>query len=247
MIMEPARRWSFLRYGSWIVIAVLAALIVNEFQPKTSIGRAPSRRAQCVNNMKQIILALANYESVNGRYPPASVAGPDGRPWHSWRILLLPFMEQNGLYQRYKFDEPWDGPNNIKLLPLTPQSYLCPEYGRVRPTGTGYVAITGPGSAFGDAHGLRHAQVLDKHSETIMVVEWAGEEIPWTSPVDLSLTTMSLRVNARNRPAISSRHSGGANVSFVDGGVRFLKNSVPPATVKSLMTIDAGDDPGRKF
>ena len=197
--------------------------------------------------LKQIAQALSNYESSHGRFPPASVAGPDGRPWHSWRILLLPFMGENDLYQRYKLNEPWDGPNNIKLLPLLPQCYICPEQGRVRPTGTGYVAITGPGSALGDAHGLRLSQVLDKHSETIMVVEWAGEEIPWTSPVDLSLTTMSLTVNARNRPAISSRHPGGANVSFVDGGVGFLKNSVPPATVKALMTIDAGDDPGREF
>lgn len=60
-------------------------------------------------------MAVANYRSTFGGYPPAYIADCDGRPMHSWRVLILPFLEQQNLYAAYHFDEPWDGPNNRKL------------------------------------------------------------------------------------------------------------------------------------
>src|SRR5262245_23505539 len=68
------------------------------------------------NNLKQIGLALHAFHDVHQHLPPAFVTGPDNRPWHSWRVLLLPFIDQAALYTRYKFDEPWDGPGNRTLL-----------------------------------------------------------------------------------------------------------------------------------
>ena len=103
---------------------------------------------QCANNLKQIGLALHAYHERYGVLPPAYVADANGRPMHSWRVLLLPFLEQQSLYDWYDFREPWDGPHNIKLLNNTPSCYICPSRLSYPTTVTSYVAITGPGTMF---------------------------------------------------------------------------------------------------
>ena len=98
--------------------------------PMGQAAREATRRATCVNNMKHLGLAMHNYHELKGSFPPAVLLGPDGKTPHSWRVALLPLLETDGakeLYSRYKFDEPWDGPNNSKLIPLIPEVYRHPE------------------------------------------------------------------------------------------------------------------------
>ncbi len=95
--------------------------------PGISFAREAARRAQCTNNIKQLAFALHNYHDAYGQFPPAFVPDQDGRPIHSWRVLILPFIEQQGLYQQYEFAEPWDGPNNRRLLSQIPSLYRCPS------------------------------------------------------------------------------------------------------------------------
>ena len=79
-----------------------------------------AQRAECSNNLRQIAIALTNYSSVHGCLPPAYIPDKNGKPKHSWRVLILPFVEQKALYKRYNFDEPWNGPNNRKLAGRRP-------------------------------------------------------------------------------------------------------------------------------
>lgn len=78
------------------------------------------------NRLRQIGIAMHNFHDEFGHLPPAAIYGPDGRPWHSWRVLLLPYLEQAPLYDAYRFDEPWDGPNNSKLHDRIPEVFTIP-------------------------------------------------------------------------------------------------------------------------
>lgn len=200
------------------------------------------RRIQCVNNLRQIQLAIASYEQKHGVFPPAYVADASGRRLHSWRVLILPFLEQSDLYDQYNFNEPWDGPHNIRLLDEMPGLFQCPEQNPYLVGGTSYVAITGPGTMFPGAATVRDADVKDGLAGTISVVEVANLPIPWTAPLDLDVRTMSFEINAPRRPAIGSRHPGsGANVAMGDSRGRFLKEGISAQVLRALITIDGGE------
>lgn len=100
---------------------ILAALLL----PAVQAARQAARRNQCVTNLRQISLAMLNYHDVWNSFPPAYIADENGRPKHSWRVLILPYLEQQTLYDRYDFNEPWDGPHNSQLAALMPPVYAC--------------------------------------------------------------------------------------------------------------------------
>ena len=133
-------------------------------------------------NLKQIPLALHSYHEKYGSLPPAYVADASGRPMHSWRVLILPFLERESLYDQYDFREPWDGPNNIQLLGSMPHVFACPSRSPDPKGMTSYVAITGPGTMFPGATSVKFADVTDGLPDTLMVVETANVDIPWTAP-----------------------------------------------------------------
>ena len=116
--------------------------------PPPDEAREAAARARSINNLKWIGLALHNFHSAHDQFPPAVIAGPDGKPWHSWRVLLLPYLEQAELYNQYRFDEPWDGPNNIKLLDRMPEVFRDPIHGDDRGHFTHYAALVGKATAF---------------------------------------------------------------------------------------------------
>src|SRR5579864_1381633 len=72
-----------------IIIVVLIALLL----PAIRSSGPAARRAQCTNNLKQIALALSNYEQANSALPPAFTVDAEGKPLHSWRTLILPYLE----------------------------------------------------------------------------------------------------------------------------------------------------------
>jgi len=94
--------------GVFVCGGILVALLL----PAVQSAREAARRAQCSNNLKQIALAFHNYHDTYRTFPPAYIPDEDGNPKHSWRVLILPFLEQRALYEQYNFDEPWDSPNN---------------------------------------------------------------------------------------------------------------------------------------
>lgn len=204
-------------------------------------AREAARRAQCVCNFCQITLALHNYHDAYGSFPPAHVDDAQGRRMHSWRVLILPFMEQSPLYNTYNLNEPWNSPGNRTLLNAMPNVYACPSRhdNRSTPTTlTSYVAITGPGTAFPDGRTVKLSDVKDGAANTIIAAEVANLDVPWTEPRDLDVRTMSLKVNDPNRGGISSRHPGGANVTSADGGKRFMREGITPQDMKAILTID---------
>jgi Protein of unknown function (DUF1559) len=199
-----------------------------------------ARRSQCVNDLKQLGLALHNYHEAFGCFPPAYVADATGKPMHSWRVLILPFLEQSTLYDAYNMDEPWDGPNNRKLLGQRPVVYDCPSRDG-GPTLTSYVAIVGPRTAFPGSKTRSLGEISDGTTETILIAEVANVDIPWTEPRDLDVGTMSWIVNDPSKPAVSSVHRRAPTLLFADGSVRSLGTFPSSATLRAMTTIDGGE------
>ncbi len=208
--------------------------------PQRDSGRCP-----CFDNLKNISLAIQRYADKYGRLPPPYIADKDGKPMHSWRVLILPFMDtyERDLYKQYRFDEPWNGPNNRKLAGKMPPVYRCPVRKRKRGEFlTDYVAVTGPNTVWPVDQRVGLRDVPDGTSNTLMVVESANCGISWLEPLDLDVDTIPMKINPKTERGISSVHPGGVLGVLVDGSVQFLPNSMPSNTVKALLIRNDGQE-----
>jgi prepilin-type processing-associated H-X9-DG protein len=184
---------------------------------------------------------MHNYNQAYGCFPPAYLADKNGKPMHSWRVLLLPYMDQKALYDMYRFNEPWDSANNRRVTDLAIGLYQCSsEPDRKNPT-TNYMMVVGPHMLSDGPHSKTLKEITDGTSNTIMVVEVADSGTWWAEPHDLNFEQMSFKINNSKRQGISSYHVGGVNVAFCDGSVRFLRDSTNPELVKAMLTIDGGE------
>ncbi len=144
-----------------------------------------SARAQSQNNLKQIGLAMYNYEATYGMLPPAAICDKNGKPLLSWRVAILPFIEQDNLYKQFKLDEPWDSDHNKKLAQLVVKTYMLPnDKAKHELPSTYYRVFYGNDAMFDLKKGTRFAEITDGLSNTIMVAE-AADAVPWTKPDEL--------------------------------------------------------------
>jgi len=206
-----------------------------------STARDAARRVQCKNNLHQIGMAMQSYHEQHGCFPPAYVADENGMPMHSWRVLLLPFLDHEWLYQQYDLSQPWDSPANKMLAIHMPSVYGCPSDSNAEFQETSYMVIVGPGTLFDGDENARVSDVLDGGSNTIMVVEAIGSSVSWMEPVDLHARQMTFAIDSGWTGEISSAHHGGAHVLLVDGSVQFLDDSTSPEQIEAMTTIRGGE------
>ncbi len=193
---------------------------------------APSSTSPKAQNLKRIGLALHNFQSARGHFPGAS-SNPEipGGPPVSWRVAILPFLEEDGaneLYKSYNFDEPWDAPRNQALIAKMPRAFrLDPG----KPGTTRALALVGPGTGL-DGPGSKLDEFADGPRNTLLVVE-AKTPVEWTRPEDLS---------APGPGAVDAL--GGTDAGFValfaDGTVRLLKKP-PDRVFRALASIAGGE------
>lgn len=212
-------------------------------------AREAARQSSCRGRFAQLQLALRNYHEFYGTFPPAWVADADGKPMHSWRVLLLPFCDGAYIYRDYRFDEPWNSPHNQQLAARSRiAQYHCPSHGREdNDTHTDYVVVVGAGTAFPGSRSTSLSEFRDGPENTILLVEIANSDIHWMEPRDLVVDEMSFRVNDPTRPSISSPHPSGPGVEFADqiSPIR-LRADVAPEMLKALTTIAGGEPVGRE-
>jgi prepilin-type processing-associated H-X9-DG protein len=202
-----------------------------------SAGEA-ARRAQCLNNLKQIGLAMHYYQAAHGTLPPAAVTDKNGRPLLSWRVAILPYLESSHLYSEFHLDEPWDSPHNRSLLDAMPLVYACPSDRARKPGTTGYQTVIGPATAFTpDFKPLAFQDITDGLSRTFLVGE-SRRCVPWTKPEDLPF---DMSVPLTGLGSHHGYHNNGFNVLFADGSVRFLKTSITPSVLGALISRN-GDE-----
>lgn len=214
----------------------LAALLV----PAVQSTRGMARRNSCASQLRQIAGALKQYQAVYGTLPPAYLADENGRPIHSWRALILPFLDAN-LAANYRFDEPWDGPNNSRLAATPPPVFHCPADDSAAAGETNFVVVASPQGAFDKTKATPLGAITDGLANTVLVVEVTGTKINWLEPRDLDASTMSFLLDADAGGEISSRHSAGAHVLTADGGVHFLPADTTPEEIQGMISISGGE------
>jgi len=222
-----------------ITLTVDAQQAASLFDSASRPARQAALRSQCVNNEKQIGLALHNYHSRHDAFPPAYSHDKDGKPLLSWRVLILPYLEQKDLYDEFHLDEPWDSAHNRALIARMPATLRCPNQrdDLARDGKTRYLAPHGAGTIFRGAEPVRMREITDGTSNTIMVVD-AGDDnaVIWTKPEDWEVEPV-LNVEG----IFKSHEDRGTNMLFADGSVRFIHGTVAPATLRALLTRNGGE------
>ncbi|QDT37650.1 DUF1559 family PulG-like putative transporter [Stratiformator vulcanicus] len=137
-----------------------------------------------LNQLKFIALGLHNYYDKYKTLPPAVIRTPDGTPLYSWRVAILPFLDQQKLYEDFHLNEPWNSEHNLKLLPRMPDVYAVPQI-PPKPGATPFLAVTGKNTMFGQRDGVKFEDVEDGTANTIAVVTVVPSAVvPWTKPDD---------------------------------------------------------------
>lgn len=198
------------------------------------VGEA-SNRALNTNNLKQISLAMHAYHDSYKRLPSQAMQTKDGKPGLSWRVAILPYIEQNNLYQQFHLDEPWDSPHNITLIKSMPPTYVTAGRPAPEPHLTYFQVFTGPNTPFRTPFEKLSlgGGFPDGTSNTLFIVE-AGDAVPWTKPQDIEIK------QGAPLPKLGGSQRHGFIGAMADGSVRFFdQRRVSERTL--LMAIDPRD------
>jgi len=222
-------------------VATASGITAGLFVPALTRTREAAGRVRSQNNLKLLALAMLGYHEANGTFPPWAIYSKDGkRPLLSWRVAVLPYLEQGELYKQFKLDEPWDSEHNRRLVAKMPKVFADQDAPpSSEPGQTHYQVFVGGGAGFRfDPRGIRVVDVTDGTSNTILVAT-ATDAVPWTKPEDLTYSA---------RKPLPKLGLGGkpANVALYDGSVRVLSPKLSERTLRSAITSSGnellGDD-----
>lgn len=208
-------------------------------------------RIQSRNNVKRIMLAMHLYHEKHGAFPPAVLYGKDnkgGKFPHSWRVALLPHLDQQKLYDSYHFDEAWDSPANMDVMAKMPDVYRAPGEER-KSLHPAYVVFVGKlmedGSdpaklqtMFSSQQGVKIPMVRDGMSNTLAIVETklvGKQAIQWTEPKDLTYDP------AGELPKLGGLYSDEFWIGTVDGAPLLIHSNTKAKTIKGLISPAGGE------
>jgi Protein of unknown function (DUF1559) len=218
------------------------------------VSRQAAMRKQSATALKQIGMAIHTYHKTYGEFPN-NTYGPDGKPLLSWRVHILPYLEEDNLYKRFHLNEPWDGPNNSLLLSEMPVLYTGSMNWTMRSSGlTYYRGFSSPGAVFerrpGDVPSERIAifgalihpanrfdlsSIKDGPSNTIVVVE-AWDPVEWTKPDDLDASP------GKPFPKVGGfRWKNVFQAVMGDGSTRSFPLDTPEDKLRALVTHSGGE------
>jgi hypothetical protein len=215
--------------GAVCAVPILIALLL----PAVQAAREAGRRVQSQNNMKQIAIAMLNYHDAMGEFPPAVVNDANGQPLYSGRVLLLPYMEQQGIYEQFDQNSAWNSPANMALSQQTLPVFTDPSSRRTTPGQTDYLFVVGQGTAFDGQGKVSMGKIRDGSSNTMFLVEVKDSGVSWAQPSELNIS--------QPMPLPTGNHPRGNLAAFFDGSTRFIVDSIDPNVVRQLSTSDGGE------
>jgi len=198
-----------------------------------------SSRPSAMNSLKQIALGMHNFYDVYGHFPPQALTDAKGKRLLSWRVMILPYLDQAALYNEFHLDEPWDSEHNLKLvskIPAVLKSTSSPGE-KQEPGKTRFVAPLTFNSTFGRVGpGVRFQDITDGTSNTLMIVEASSDKsVIWTKPEDLT-------INETNRlDSIINPNSDGFAACMCDGSARLFPRRILPAALQAILSINGGE------
>ena len=231
-----------------LLIGCVVVVALRYGSPALSNMQAARQRAQNLRNIERIAAALNAYAVDHGSYPPPRIIAPNGTPMHSWRVLLLPYLGEEDLFNQYNMNQPWDSPANQVLARQVPEVYRPPGEA-ISGMEAGYSLVTGPGTLFPPAlpsgpKPLGPRDVVDDPGQTLLVVQSLPPPnawMSWTQPNDLDVQLMQGTIGTAPGREIGGSQPG-AVVATVDGRGHYLNERISPLTVMALITI-AGREP----
>lgn len=228
-----------MRSVSKIVAITLLLGVVWWLMPPRQYGPPATKFMRCSNNLKLIGIALHAYRDDHGRFPPAFLADKAGNPAHSWRVLILPYLNHQGLYDSYRFDERWNGPHNSQLASSMPLAYRCPSFVAtdLQDQDTNYLAIVAPDSVMSGATAVDMVPITDRQPGPILVTESTVRTVHWMSPHDLATNELFADLQAGLCP-----HTNGVNVLRADGAVNFLPQHITIDELRGLVSCEGGNN-----
>lgn len=199
-----------------------------------------SKRLGAANQLRQITLALHNYASAFGGLPPQALVDGNGKRLLSWRVLLLPFLDQQELFDQFHLDEPWDSEHNLPLSQKLPACYASPDHDlqqALKPGETVFVAPLYARSIMGRlGKPARFEDVTDGTSNTILFVEAHSDQaVIWSRPADLPIADQA------DLDALLRTYDGSFLIAFLDGSIRFVPSDTPLSRFLALLSIDGGE------
>jgi type II secretory pathway pseudopilin PulG len=230
--------------GCWTIFKVLivfgiVGVGVALLLPAIRTPREAARRNQCLSQLKQIALGLQAYAEEHGELPPAYTTDADGKPLHSWRTLILPYVEESQLYRSIDLTKPWDDPVNAEAFKTKLEIYQCPSAHWEPDNRTTYLAVVTSESCIQPTEPRKLSDVTDGTSRTLMVVETDEEHaVPWMSPVDADEKTVLGLGGQDSRTS----HPNGFQAAFVDGRGIFLDSDTPAEVRRALISIAGKDE-----
>jgi len=252
---EPSRfRHPFRKLVDMLVFVGICLAFVMLFTA-VDAAREAARRSSCTSPAKQIALAMHYYHDQYKSFPPAYTVDKSGKPLHSWRVLLLPYLEQQKLYDEIRLDEPWDSEHNSQFHSRVLQTFHCPSdkhrgaraylgkpFSKLRRDNLNchYSVVIGEETIFPGSQPVTINQISDGTSNTILIVERMFP-ICWMDPThEIPFDDACLGINA-SIYGLGSGHDGGCNVALADGSVTFISEAIEPETLKAALTKSGGE------
>ena len=240
-----------MKKAPWIAAGlVVAGITIALFLPRFRGAREVARRATCKNNLKHIGLALHAYHDEYGSFPPAFIPDEEGHPAHSWRVLLLPYMDEQKLYSQYRFDEPWDSPHNSTLANKIPSAYRCPSIVKSHRHHdletehslwmTDYVAISTAGAVFDGTQTTSIEEIHDGTDKTLVVAEVRPHSVHWMQPTDVTPHELmsDLLYSTQDDHA---NHIDGLHVLHANRSARFLSAKTTLKELQEMVSLDGNE------
>ena len=206
---------------------VLIALLL----PAVQSAREAARRVQSLNNLKQLGLAMWNYHETHKSFPPQASVDEDGNPLLSWRVHILPYLNEVELYYKFHLDEPWDSEHNLQLLDKMPAVFANPNL--PSKTQTVYLGLTGKNCLMQPGEGVSAREIIDGTTKTLMLVEANPLHLTnWTQPRDLKFNP------EEPLEGLIGLRPGGFLVTICDGSVRYIPETIAPQTLRAMSTFN---------
>jgi hypothetical protein len=226
--------------GLVMVVVIFSAVMVYGLWPTFKGLKARRDAIACMSNLQRIARALNAYAADFGTYPTPTVTDAAGKPLYSWRVLILPYLDEAGLYANFQLDEAWDSAANSLLIAQCPDVYLSPGSG-INASLANYVFITGSGTVFPPSGPLKPAQISDGVDRTLLVVETDNLIHDWSKPFDIDIAKLNSRIGASGPDTIGGTHAEGATAVFADGQAAWLSVDLPAAIVDASISPNGNE------
>ncbi len=225
-----------------LVIFAVIALLLGLLIPAIQSARAQAIRTSCFSRHKGIVCGVHVYHDAFKCLPLTYTTGPNGEPRHGWRVRTMPYIDSSSSYDKYSFQEAWNGPRNRTVFSQdSDRHYSCPADTRKSPSDTNYLVVVDPTTIWPGEQIIHLSDVADGTGNTLMLVETVNSGIHWLEPREFDMGVARLGVNPSPGPGIGSHHRGGAVCSLADGSGRFLSSDISPRVLESLLTKSGGE------